>query len=99
MASPREQLEKETLGQLADRMQYGPQEGQYHPAAAELERRRAAWQSAAAKAELDGAEAAISTAEYTRRTARYMLWSVWAILATSGISAPISIVSYLWPKR
>jgi len=95
VASPREQLEKESLGQLADRMQEGPDSkpGQYYPAAAELERRRAA------EAEQQAALAARSTAEYTKNTARYMLWSVWAIVATSGVSALFSALAYFWPRR
>jgi hypothetical protein len=98
--SPREQLESESLGQLADRMQYGPaQPAHFYPAAAELERRRAAWQSAAAQAEQQAALAARSTAEYTKNTARYMLWSVIAILATSGVAAVLSALSYFWPRR
>ncbi len=99
MASPREQLEGESLGQLADRMQYGANEGLYHPAAAELERRKALWQRDSAKAEQDAAIAAKSTAEYTERTARYMLWSVLAILLTSGLSALFSFLAWAYPRH
>ena len=101
MASRREQLERESLGRLADQMQEGPdlKPGQYYPAAAELERRRAAWQSGAAEAEQQAALAARSTAEYTKNTARYMRWSVWAIVATSGVSALLSALAYFWPRR
>jgi hypothetical protein len=94
MASPREQLEGESLGQLADRMQYGAKEDLYHPAVAELERRKALWQRDSAKAEQDAAATAKSTAEYAEKTAQYILWSVLAILLTSGFSA-LFFVSFL----
>jgi len=80
-------------------MQYGPTDRLYHPAAAELERRRVLLQSQAAEAEIVAAEAAKSTAEYTKRTADYMLWSVLAILATSGVSALFSALAYFWPRH
>jgi hypothetical protein len=92
-------LEGESLEQLADRMQYGAGNAGYHPAAAELERRKALWQHASARAEQDAAGAEQSTAEYTKRTARYMLWSVWAILATSGLSATFSFLTWAFPRR
>jgi hypothetical protein len=98
MASRREQLEGESLEKLADRMQDG--EGvAYHPAAAELERRKAVWVRDAAKAAQDAASAEKMTAEYTRRTARYMLWSVWAIFATSGASAMFSFLAWAYPRH
>jgi hypothetical protein len=100
MPTRREQLQGESLEQLADRMQDGPGgSSQYHPAAAELERRKAVWQRDAAIAAQEAASAEKSTAEYTQRTAHYMLWSVWAIFATSGASALFSILAWAYPRH
>lgn len=98
MPSPREMLERESLAQLADRMQEGQPSGQYHIAMAELERRRASWEQEATKAAKEAACAAKDTAEYTKKNARYMLWSVIAILVTSFISALVNILAWLFPR-
>jgi hypothetical protein len=100
MPSRREQLEGESLEKLADRMQDGASvPTNYHPAAAELERRKAIWQRDAAKAAQDAASAEKTTAEYTQRAARYMLWSVLAIFATSGASALFSFIAWAYPRH
>jgi len=73
MPSDREKLEGESLKQLTDRMQDGPQSGRhYHAPLAELERRKASWERQAAEAQLEAAEAAKETAKYTRRAAFFM---------------------------
>jgi hypothetical protein len=99
MPSRRELLERESLEALADRMQDGASTPNYHPAAAELERRKAIWQRDAATTAQDAASAEKSTAEDTRKAARYMLWSVWAILATSGLSALFSFLAWAYPRH
>ena len=91
MASDREKLENETLGQLADRMQDGPNTPRhYYSALAELEPRKALWQKEAAKAQ----EAAAS---YTKENARYMFWSVVGIFVAAAISALFSFLSWRYP--
>jgi hypothetical protein len=63
MTSEREKLESETLGQLADRMQDGPDsDRRYFGPLAEIERRKAAWMKASADAQIEAAEAAKETA-------------------------------------
>jgi hypothetical protein len=113
MPSPREMVECESLGQLADRMQEGPPSGpKYHTALAELERRKACWEQEATEAAKEAADAAKEaacaakesaraandTAEYTKKNARYMLWSVIAIFVTSLISALVNILAWLFPR-
>jgi hypothetical protein len=98
-------LEHESLAQLADRMQEGPPNGpKFHAALAELERPKACWEQEAseaakeaADAAKDSAHAANDTAEYTKKNARYMLWSVIAILVTSFISALVNVLAWLFP--
>ena len=112
MPSPREMLEHESPAQLADRMQEGPPSGpKFHAALAELERRKACWEQEASEAAKeaanaakesacaakDSAHAANDTAEYTKKNARYMLWSVIAILVTSFISALANVLAWLFP--
>jgi hypothetical protein len=105
MPSPREMLKDESLAQLADRMQEGPPSGpKYYTALAELERRKACFEQEAAEsakeaadAAKESARAANDTAEYTKKNARYMLWSVIAILVTSFISALVNILAWLFP--
>jgi hypothetical protein len=100
VASDREKLEKETLGQLADRMQDGPSTTrQYYSALAELERRKAVWQREAAEAQKAAASSAESTAQYTKETARHMLHSVWAILFAAALSALFSWLAWQFPHR
>jgi hypothetical protein len=84
--SDREKLESETLEQLTDRMQHGPESGRhYHAAVAELERRKALWTKQATVAQQEAAKAAERTAQYTRRAAFFMLLSVFAVLVGSFI--------------
>jgi predicted Rossmann-fold nucleotide-binding protein len=85
MAALREELEGLLVGQLVDSMQKGPGED-YWAAAGEVERRKFAAQTVvneaqieAAKSATEAAEAAKTTADYTRRNARYMLLSVIAV--------------------
>jgi hypothetical protein len=76
MTSEREKLESETLGQLADRMQDGPDsDRRYFAPLAEIERRKAAWMKASADAQIEAVEAAKEAARYTKRTTLYMLLS------------------------
>jgi hypothetical protein len=84
----------------------------YHKALAELECRKYDAQEAVREAQVDAAkeakktaeytreaaQAAKETAEYTKRNARYMLWSVVAILFTSFISAAVNIAIWLFPR-
>jgi hypothetical protein len=98
MASDREKLEGATLEQLADCMQDGPQIGRpYHASAAELERRKATWQRKAKQATEDAANAAIETAEHTRRSARYMLWSVVVLALASALNLVVSFAAWRYP--
>ena len=99
MPSDREKLETETLGNLTDRLQDGPEQGRhYYSALAELERRRTQWQQNAANSEMDAAQAAKDTAEYTKQNARYMKLSVFAIAITSGLSALFQFLSWWMPR-
>jgi hypothetical protein len=99
MPSDREKLEAETLENLADRMQDGPESGRfYYCALAELERRRAKWQLDAANSQMDAAHAAKETAEYTMLNAWYMKLSVVAIAITSGLSALFQFLSWWMPR-
>jgi hypothetical protein len=94
MASDRENLEGETLGQLADRMQNGPNAPRhYYSALAELERRKAIWQREAAEAQKAAASSAESTAQYTKKTAHYMLLSVIVLAVSAVITAAATIFS------
>ena len=87
MASDREKLEGETLRQLADRMQDGPDSNRrYYAPLAELKRRKAVWAEALAQAQQEAAHAAIETARYTKQATRYMLLSVLAVLIGSLLS-------------
>jgi hypothetical protein len=98
------ELEQASLEKLIEGLQLGPRPDgdnrRYYSALAELERRKFLGQMEvdeaqknAAKAAIEAAEAAKTTAEYTKRNARYMLWSVVAILVTSGVSAVIQVTS------
>jgi len=88
MPMERKKLEGDTLEQLTDLMQEGPIEGSWYCAAsAELERRKFEQQMEVNKAQIEAAQAAKDTAEYTRRNALFMLCSVIAVLVTSGASA------------
>ena len=96
MPSDREKLEIETLEQLGDRMQDGPSSGRhYHAPFAELERRKALWARQATEAQREAADAAKATACYTRRAARYMLWSVIAVIAASFLSVLLPTLLHL----
>lgn len=93
------------LEQLFDCLKLGPNDTQYNKAFAELECRKYEEQKAvneaqkeAARAAIEAAEAATKTAEYTERNARYMLWSVIAILVTSGASAVFQFLTW-WGTR
>ncbi len=99
MASPRENLQNESLGQLADRMQFGPSSLGYYTALAELERRRTISQLAATEAAKEAADSAKATAKSTKKSARYILLSVVAILLTSGASALFSFLAWKFPLR
>jgi hypothetical protein len=95
MPSTRETLQNESIEQLADRMQDGPNGGRlcYAPLA-ELERRRVGWEEAASRAQKEAAEAAKATAEYTRKNVRAMWWSVAVLAAASVISAFFQYLSW-----
>jgi hypothetical protein len=98
MPSTRETLENETLEQLADRMQDGPNaQRHYYAALAELERRKTEAELEASNAQTEAAEATKATAEYTRKNVRAMWWSVAAIAVGStftGVAAVLQILSW-----
>ena len=60
-----------------------------------LQKRYEATEGARKLADESLARAAQKTAEYTRQNARYMLWSVIAILVTSGASAVFQILTWV----
>ena len=66
----REEFESKTLQELANEMAYGPTSNRYNASWAELCRRQASWQHAAASAQTS--------------SAKYMLWTVVAIAITSA---------------
>jgi len=76
------ELEPKALGEVADWMyeRYNNPAAQVAGQCEFLRRQTLAQQEAAA--------AAVETAEFTRRTARYMLWSV-VVLALSAIAATL----------
>jgi hypothetical protein len=91
-AEGRQALEQHSLERLADELAYAPDHPdsyRHYIAAAELERRKAAWHH-------EASEAQRHTAEYTKSMARYMLWTVIAIAVTSGITALFASLSYLF---
>ncbi len=77
MPSDREKMETWTLGAVADSMA-GAQPGTaaHTRGAAEILRRQTAIQEEAAEAQKRAAAATIDTANATRLSAKYMLWSV-----------------------
>lgn len=70
---------------LAEVAAYSGEPGSLNSVRAPIEmlRRQTLAQIEAADAQKAASAAAVATAEYTRRNARYMLWSVMAILATA----------------
>lgn len=58
---------------------------------AELNRRQLFEQIEATKAQSEAAKAAADTAEYTRQNARYMLWSVIVLAASSAVSTIVTV--------
>jgi len=101
MPSTRETLEKETLEQIADRMQGGPNGGRhYYAALAELERRRAEAELEASDAQKKAAEAAKVTAEYTRKYVHAMWVSVVVLAVSSTFTAVAAVLQFLsWAAR
>ena len=99
MASDREKLELESFGRLADDMQHGPKARQYHVANAELQRRLAEWQREIHDAQISAANAARETAGFTKSSARWMFWSVIAIVVTSGIQALFAFLAWYVPHH
>jgi hypothetical protein len=85
----RRQLADKTPDELADiiagstpSLELSPNE---HAVRAEVMRRQIELQARATQATAE-------TAEYTRRNARYMLWSVIALMASSVVTAAVSII-------
>ena len=66
---------------------------------AEFMRRQALWQEQATIAAQKEADAAERTAQFTRKTARYMWWSVLAILASAAIQAFVTVLSWVFPQH
>jgi type VI protein secretion system component VasF len=60
---------------------------------AEFIRRQTEAQLSAAAAQREAAEAAKATAAYTQQSARYILWSVYAIAASAILTAIFSAIS------
>ena len=50
-------------------------------------------------AQLEASEAQKAAADYAQRTARYMLWSVWAILFAAAVSALFAFLSWQYPHH
>jgi hypothetical protein len=84
---PRRKLADSSLDDLADALGTAdPGSGTHTAAMAEFTRREALAQERVVQAQEAAATAAIATAEATRRSARYMLWSVIALVVTSVLS-------------
>jgi hypothetical protein len=73
----------------------GPGADNYNAAYAEVVRRQTIAQLEASAAQKGAANATKETARHTRRTATFMLWSVFAIAAGAIITAAASIWSTL----
>jgi hypothetical protein len=99
MASEREKLENIELNELADVLSNTtPGSVNHGPPMAEFIRRQTEAQLLAAAAQRETAEAAKATAEHTQQSARYILWSVYAIMASATLTAIFSATS-LWLQR
>jgi hypothetical protein len=99
MASQREKLANITLDELADVLSNTTPGGINHgPPMAEFTRRQTEAQLSAAAAQYEAAEAAKATAAYTQQSARYILWSVYAIAASTVLTTIFSALS-LWLRR
>jgi acetamidase/formamidase len=68
-------------------------------ARAELVRRETLLNERVAESQIAAAEATIETAKSTSWNAKYLLYSVWAILGTSAITALVTIVTWLVPRQ
>ena len=80
-----EQLAKATLAQIVQRSIESPHDSQAaYVGQIEFMRRQT--------------QAVLDTAEYTRRSARYMLWSVVVLALSSVATFVVSILSWRWPK-
>jgi hypothetical protein len=79
----RKQWEGRDLSGLAYEMAHGPTSGRYHAAWAELCRQQATWQRDASTA--------------TQDSARYMRWSVYAIVVTTGLVALFTFLLWYSP--
>src|SRR5271165_6906510 len=100
MPSEREKMERWSLSQLFDTIANHEASSFRHMSArAELMRREQLQNNRVAEAQIKAAEATIKTAEYTRLSAHYMLYSVWAILFASGVTAIISILAWWFPRH
>jgi len=90
---PRRKLADLSLDDLADALGVADAGSAAHTAAmAEFTRRGALTQERVAQAQLAAAAATEATAEATRRNARYMLWSVVALV----VSAILNFAYNLW---
>jgi len=95
----RQKLASLTLDELADKLAVDANSLAHSIAMAEFTRRQTLAQQQAADAQIDASSAQIKsgqaitdTAEYTRKNARYMLWSV-IVLAITG---SLSFVAAAW---
>jgi hypothetical protein len=82
----RRQLSTMTLDEVAD-VKAGSTATSSNDQAADAEFIRRQTQAA-----IDAAQAAMDTAKYTRRNARYMLWSVIVLAASSIVSTGVALI-------
>ncbi|HVA89127.1 MAG TPA: hypothetical protein VNL71_04730 [Chloroflexota bacterium] len=88
----RQMLGDQTDDQVADWMaNVAPGSNNEMTARAEFLRRQTALQRESTEATKAATQAAQETAKHTRRMATFMLWSVWAVLASAAISAGVSL--------
>lgn len=94
----KDQFESKTLDELADELEtQDPGTQMYRAAMAELMRRQTEAQLKATDAQREAAEAAKATATFTQQSARYILWSVYAI-ATSCFGANCQLIRSITPS-
>jgi hypothetical protein len=77
---------------ILEHLEFGENTKVYWGANAALQGKLFELQEGVAKAQIEAAEATKETARYTRDNARWMFWSVMALLLTSGAQALIAIM-------
>lgn len=80
------------LSFILEHLEYGSNTKAYWGANAALQGKLLELQESVAKAQIEAAEATKQTAQYTKDNARWMFWSVMALLLTSGAQAIIAIM-------